>query len=132
MALPKRAASALTAADEVQDHRHQGRAQARPRREEMHEVDRPHVRDAGPVEPDDEEEEPQAEGDEGGDQAAPAGPFFAGAGHGRVALADIASLGTESTDVPTSIPVPLPPYLGWRNAYGKRTCEPSGKRMMRL
>src|SRR5687767_6277564 len=110
MALPKRAASALTAADEVQDYGHQGHAQVRPRREEVHEVDRPHVRDAGPVEPDDEEEEPQAAAEEGGEQGTPAGPFFAGAGHGRVSLADIASLGTEPTEVPTSIPVPPPPY----------------------
>src|SRR5947208_3374743 len=61
---PKRAASARTAADEEQDQGHQARAQARPRREEVHEVDRPHVRDAGPVEPDGEEEEPQAEANE--------------------------------------------------------------------
>ncbi len=46
------------------------------------------------VEPDNEEEEPQAEADEDADQAAPAGPFFTGAVHGGVSLADIASLGT--------------------------------------
>ena len=78
MALPKRAASALTAADEVQDQRHQARAQAPPRREEVHEVDRPHVRDAGPVEPDGEEEEPQAEADEGGDQGGAGGAVLRG------------------------------------------------------
>src|SRR5947208_6462441 len=94
----RRPASALTAADEVQDYPHQGRAQRRPRREEMHEVDRPHIRDAGPVEPDGEAEKPKAAADEGGGQGAPAGPVFAGAAHGRVSLADIASLGTESTE----------------------------------
>ena len=51
MALLERAASAPTAADEVQDQRHQARTQACPRPEEVYEVDRPHVRDAGPVEP---------------------------------------------------------------------------------
>lgn len=61
MALPKQAASALTAADEVQDQRHQARTEACPRREEMQEVDRPHLRDAGPVEPSGEVEDPQAE-----------------------------------------------------------------------
>ena len=50
MALPKRAASALTAADEVPDQPHQAHAQASPRREEVHEVVTPHVRDGGPVE----------------------------------------------------------------------------------
>ena len=59
MALPKRAASARTAADEVQDQPHQAHPKARPRPEEVHEVDRPHVRDGGPVEPVGEEEEPQ-------------------------------------------------------------------------
>jgi hypothetical protein len=57
-ALPRRAASALAAADEVQDQHHQAHAQARPRREEVHEDDRPHVRDAGLGEPNGEEEEP--------------------------------------------------------------------------
>ena len=91
------------------DQPHQARAQASPRREEEHEVVKPHVRDGGPVERDDEEEEPQAEGDEGGDQAAAAGPFFTGAVHGGVSLADVASPGTEPTEAPTSIPVPPPP-----------------------
>jgi hypothetical protein len=83
----------------VQDHPHQGHAQAPPRREEVDEVDRPHVRDAGPVEPDGEEEEPEAAADGGGEQGAPAGSFLGGTGHGRVSLADIASLGTEPTDI---------------------------------
>ena len=63
----------------------------------------------GRLSADDEEEEPQAEGDEGGDQAAAAGPFFTGAVHGGVSLADVASPGTEPTESPTSIPVPPPP-----------------------
>jgi hypothetical protein len=108
MALPKRAASARTAAEEVQDHPHQAHAQARPRREEVHEVDRPHVREAGPVEPVGEAEEPQANAGEGGDQAAPAGPAFAGVSHGGVSLEDVASSGTESTEAPTSMTGPVP------------------------
>ena len=63
----------------------------------------------GPDEPDGEEEEPQAEADEGGDQGAAAGPFFTGAVHGGVSLADVANPGTEPTESPTSIPVPPPP-----------------------
>jgi hypothetical protein len=59
MALPKRAASALAAEDEVQDQQRQARAEVRPRPEEAQEVDRPHVRDAGLVEPGGEEEDPQ-------------------------------------------------------------------------
>jgi hypothetical protein len=55
------------------------------------------------------EEEPQAAGDENGDQAAAEGPFFRGAVHGGVSLADVASPGTESTEAPASIPVPPPP-----------------------
>ena len=67
MALPKRAASALTAADEVHDQPPPGpRPGIAPVARRYTRSDRPHVRDAGPVEPDGEEEEPQAEGDEGG------------------------------------------------------------------
>ncbi len=106
MALPVRAASARTAADEVQDQRHQARTQACPRPEEMHEVDRPHVRDAGPVEPDGEEEEPQADADEGADQRGAAGPFFADAVHRGVSLADVANPCTKSIETPTSIQLP--------------------------
>ena len=47
----------------------------------------------GRLSDDDEEEEPQAEGDEDGDQAAAAGPFFTGAVHGGVSLADVAKSG---------------------------------------
>jgi hypothetical protein len=36
------------------------------------------------------------------------GPFFTGAVHGSVSLADVASPGTEPTKSPTSIPVPPP------------------------
>src|SRR5690349_13727459 len=59
MVLPKRAASALTAA-EPDPRPHQARAQHCPCRNEVHEVDRSHGRDAGPDEPEGEEEEPQA------------------------------------------------------------------------
>src|SRR4051812_33785688 len=105
MALPKRAASARTAADEVHDQPRQARPQHYPRPEEYHEVVKPHVGGGGPVERDEEEEEPQGEA-HGGDQRGAAGPFFAGAAHGGVSLADVASLGTEPTEPPTSIPVP--------------------------
>src|SRR5437763_395214 len=110
MALPKRAASAFTALGEIPDHPHQARTQAAPRPEEVYEVNRPHVRDSGSVahEPVGEQEEPHAEDDEGGVEAA-AGPFFTGVAHGGVPLADVVSPGTESTEAPTSIPVPLPP-----------------------
>jgi hypothetical protein len=110
MALPKRAASALAAVGEMPDHRHQARTQAGPRPEEVYEVNRPHVRDSGSVahEPVGEEEEPHAEDDEGGVEAA-AGPFFTGAVHGGVSLADVANPGTKSTEAPTSPPVPPPP-----------------------
>ena len=64
MALPKRAASALPAAEEVHDQPRQARAQGCPRPEEEHAVVKPHVRDAGPAERHGEEEEPQAEGAE--------------------------------------------------------------------
>src|SRR3954470_24266347 len=104
MALPKRAASARTAAAEVLDQPHQTHAQEPPRCEEAHEVLKPQVRDGGPAERHDEEEEPQAEGDEGVDQAATEGPFFAGAVHGGVSLADVASPGTEPSEAPTSVP----------------------------
>ena len=109
MALPKRAASVL-GVGEMPDHRHQARTQAAPRPEEVYEVNRPHVRDSGSVahEPVGEEEEPHAEDDEGGVEAA-AGPFFTGAVHGGVSLADVANPGTKSTEAPTSPPVPLPP-----------------------
>src|SRR5437764_7110639 len=102
------AASALTAADEVQNHPYQGHAQARPRREEVHEVDRPHARDGGPVEPGGEAEEPAAAADGGGEQKTSAEPFFAGAGHGFVSLSDVASPGTEPTTGLPSKPVPPP------------------------
>src|SRR4051794_1450758 len=46
MARPGRAASAFAAAGEIHDQPHKASAQARPRREEVQEVDRPHVRDA--------------------------------------------------------------------------------------
>ena|SRR5690348_3808682 len=59
--------------DRLQDA-HRAHAQARPRREEVHEVDRPHARDARPVEPAGEEGEPQAEADGGGDQGGAARP----------------------------------------------------------
>jgi len=109
MALSKRAASALTAADEVHDQPRQARAQDYPRPEELHEVVKPQVRDVGPVERDDEEEEPQGEA-HGGDQAVgAAGTFFTSAVHGGVSLADVANLGTEPTESPTSITVPSPP-----------------------
>jgi hypothetical protein len=120
MALPKRAASALAAVGEMPDHRHQARTQAAPRPEEVYEVNRPHVRDSGSVahEPVGEEEEPHAEDDEGGVEAA-ARPFFRGAVHGGVSLADVASPGTESTESPTSIPVPPPLALFLPDCYGK-------------
>src|SRR3954453_18952638 len=92
----------------MQDHRHQARTQAGPRPEEIHQIDRPHVRDAGPVQPNGEEEEPQGEANEGDESGGPAGPFFTGAVHGVVSLADVASLGTEPTESPTSLPVPPP------------------------
>jgi len=110
MALPVRSASARTAADEVHDQRHQASTQACPRREEMHEVDRPHVRDGGPVEPDGEEEEPQADAKEGGDQRGTARPSFAGAVHRGVSPADVANSSTQTTEKPTSNQLP-PPVL---------------------
>ena len=69
MALPKRAASALTAA-EPDPRPHQARAQHCPCRNEVHEVDRSHGRDAGPDEPEGEEEKPQAETGEDAEQGA--------------------------------------------------------------
>ena len=77
MALPKRAASALTAAAKSRPAPTRPTPRS-PRREEVHEVERPHVRDGGPVEPDREEEEPQAEGDEGGEQGAGGGAVLHG------------------------------------------------------
>src|SRR3954470_18714274 len=107
MALPKRAASALTALGEIPDHRHQARTQAAPRPEEGYEINRPHVRDSGSVahEPVGEQEEPHAEDDQGGAEAAP-GPFFPGAVHGGGSLADVANPGAEPPESPASIPVP--------------------------
>ena len=78
-ALPKRAASALSADDEEPDQGHQARPKARPRPEEVQEVERPHIRDAGPVQPDVEEAEPQADADEDtGQGGGKAGPFLSG------------------------------------------------------
>ena len=74
----------------------------------MDEVDRPHVRDGGPVEPGGEQEEPHGQAEGAEDQAA-AGPFFTGAGHGGVSLADVANPGTKPTESPTSRPVPTSP-----------------------
>jgi hypothetical protein len=109
MALPKRAASARTTADEELDQGRQADAHECPRTEEVHEVDRPHARDGGPVEPGGEAEESKAEAEEDGEQGPPAGPVFTNAGHGGVSLADVPSLGTEPTEAPTSRPVPHPP-----------------------
>ncbi len=40
--------------------------------------------------------------------------------HGGVSLADVASLGTEPTESPTSIPVPPPPERGFlSDCYGE-------------
>src|SRR2546423_932378 len=113
MALPKRAASAPTVAAEVQDQRHQAHAQEKPRREEAHDDVKPQVRDGGLAERHKEEEEPQANGDEGGDQAGAAGTFFGGAVHGGVPLADVASPGPEFIEAPTSVPVPPPLSVGF-------------------
>src|SRR5215213_3014743 len=108
MAFPKRAASALTAA-EPDPRPHQARAQHCPCRNEVHEVDRSHGRDAGPDEPEGEEEEPQAETGEDAEQGAlAAGPSFTGAGHGGVSLVDVAGPGTEPTTGLPSKPVPPP------------------------
>src|SRR4051794_41920633 len=86
MALPKRAASALTAA-EPDPRPHQARAQHCPCRNEVHEVDRSHGRDAGPDEPEGEEEEPQAETGEDAEQGTfAAGPSFTGGGYGGVSF----------------------------------------------
>src|SRR5262245_12404473 len=51
----------LAAGGEARDQPNQARTHARPGREELYEVDRPHVRDGGRVTPDDEEVESQAE-----------------------------------------------------------------------
>src|SRR3954468_7580260 len=102
---PKRAASARTAA-EPDPRPHQARAQHCPCRNEVHEVDRSHGRDAGPDEPEGEEEEPQAETGEDAEQGAfAAGPSFTGAVHGSVSLADVAN------PIPApSLPRRRPPY----------------------
>src|SRR6516162_7683750 len=92
---PKRAASALTAGDEEHGQPRHARAQDHPRREEEHEVVKPHVRDGGPVERDDEEEEPQREPHWSDKQVVAVGPFFTDAAHGEVSLSDVFSSGIE-------------------------------------
>src|SRR4051812_50065538 len=109
MALPKRAASALTAA-EPDPRPHQARAQHRPCRNEVHEVDRSHGRDAGPDEPEGEEEEPQAETGEDAEQGAfAAGPSLTGAVPGGGSLGGAAQPRAGPFAAPASLPVPPPP-----------------------
>jgi hypothetical protein len=99
----------MAAEDEVQDQQRQASAEVRPGPEEAQEVDRPHVRDAGLVEPGGEEEDPQGDKEDDEAQVGPEGLFLAGAVHGGVSLADVTSPGTKPTEAPTSPPVPPPP-----------------------